>query len=280
MKKPLLYLGLILCTVSVLSFKPNFINPSPTYHEVVDIPNSTNPPLGKTGAPGEGSCVDCHSGSTLPASGVVTFSFSGTNNLYIPGQTYDITIGKSGSSKTGFQMTALDGSDVAAGVFTAGTNSSTGSTGGRNYIRQSASTGVDTWTFQWNAPTISAGDVTFYYALNEADGLAGSNGDQIYLGSNTVSEDISSSVEDNEFAVDMKLLNESLVTSLYLEEETNIYFSAQDMNGKQLDYHNFGIMNAGVHSLSIPLDTKYSSSIYLFTIFVDNRPYTTKISLP
>lgn len=280
MKNPLLYLGLIICTAGVLSFKTNFTNPLPSYHAAVEVPNSSNPPLGKTGAPGEGSCVDCHSGTTLPASGVVTFTYSGTNNLYIPGQSYDITIGKSGSTKTGFQMTALDGSDAAAGDFTAGTNSSIGSTGGRNYIRQSSSFGVDTWTFQWNAPSASAGDVTFYYALNEADGIGGNNGDQIYLGSNTISEDVSSIVHVKEFDVDMKLQNNNLLSSFYLKEEANIYFSSQDISGKQLDYHNFGTMNGGVQSLSIPLDAKYSSGVYLFTIFVDNQPYTTKIALP
>ena len=42
-------------------------------------------------------------------SGVSTISFSGTNNEYVPGTTYDLNLSlNNGSSKNGFQLVFLD----------------------------------------------------------------------------------------------------------------------------------------------------------------------------
>lgn len=284
MRKTTTYTVLLISALGLISFAPMINRVDSKYVELPEDIFGGSAPAAKTGAPGEGSCVDCHSGSTLPASGVVSFSFSGANNLYVPGQSYDITISLTGSVKTGFQMTALDDNDSAAGDFTAGTNSQTQSNAGKNYINHSASSGVDSWTFLWNAPSVSAGDVTFYYAVNETNNNGNNQGDQIYIGSNSISEDVSSGIatisDKEETVIDMIVQNNSLMTSFSLEEDANIYFAAQDISGKQLDYHNFGQMNAGLQSFNIPLDSKYSSGIYLFTVFVNNTPYTTKIALP
>ncbi|MCB9188485.1 MAG: hypothetical protein H6600_04845 [Flavobacteriales bacterium] len=278
MKRTLL-LSFLLIILGLISFRMNPVMPE--YLNLVDDDFSSNPPPTTTGAPGENSCTDCHAGSTLPAAGVVTFSFSGVNDMYVIGQSYYITIGKSGSSKTGFEMTSLDDNDQAAGSFTAGTNSQIVSFNGRNYIRQSASSGINSWTFTWNAPASPSGDITFYYALNAANGDNNSQGDQIYLGSNTITNDIAGEVEESSpeaNVINMTTELGKLSVNLSIQRESDIYFTAQNLEGKQLDFHHFGEMMKGQHILYIDLDEKYSGGLYLFTIFVNNKPYTTKIA--
>ena len=54
------------------------------------IAYSGGPPDGKTGRPGEGTCLDCHTGgSGAPDSADIT-GFDGTS--YHPGQTYSLTL--------------------------------------------------------------------------------------------------------------------------------------------------------------------------------------------
>jgi hypothetical protein len=244
--------------------------------------NSSNPPLGNTGAPGESSCVTCHSGSTLPAAGVVEFNFDGSNNSYVPGQTYTISISSTGNSKNGFQMTALDGTSNAAGTFTAGTASSVGTANGRRYIRHSTSNNTSSWIFQWTAPSEGQGDVTFYYSYAKANGAGGNTGDQIYLGNATIQQDVASTVEpvQNKNVVDISVVNSDLLVSYSLNQSANIYLCAQDVNGRQLFYQDYGMQSAGVYTQRPDPISQLSSGIYFITLFVDNHPYTAKIFLP
>ncbi len=268
-------LGIALLTLDKHNLTPGFVDKN-----TVLLDNSSNPPIGNTGAPGEGTCTGCHAGSTLPASGVVTFSFSGTNNLYVPGVTYDVTLETNTGTKNGFQMTALDGTNAAAGTFVAGTGSSTISAGNKNYIRQTSSVGVLSWDFQWNAPSTSVGPVTFYYTLNVSNNNGGNSGDQIYVGNTSISEDISSGITESdklESLIEMVVQNGELKISYNIPDAASIYFCSQDINGKQVDYHNFGKMTNGIHTHNITLDSKYQSGIYLFTVFVNNNPITKKI---
>ncbi len=268
-------LGIALLTLEKHNLTPSFVDKNTFL-----LDNSSNPPIGNTGAPGEGTCTGCHSGSTLPASGVVTFSFSGTNNLYVPGVTYDVSLETNTGTKNGFQMTALDGTNAAAGTFVAGTGSSIISANNKNYIRHATSSGISTWNFDWNAPSTSVGPITFYYTLNVTNANGNTGGDQIYVGNTVISEDISSGIfESNKLAsqIEMKVQNRELNISYNISDASSIYFCSQDINGKQVDYHNFGKMTNGIHSHNILLDSKYSSGVYLFTVFVNNNPVTKKI---
>src|SRR5207249_6890135 len=49
------------------------------------------PPAAKTGAPAEGTCLDCHGGSLLNEAGG-SVSIGGIPNSYVPTQTYTITV--------------------------------------------------------------------------------------------------------------------------------------------------------------------------------------------
>jgi aldose sugar dehydrogenase len=154
---------------------------------------SSGPPAGYTGAPGEEpeACAECH----VPVdagTGHITITAPQT---YIPGQTYQITVTHTNPDPTrirwGFELTVLDTSDEKAGelqnldgLTQILNNAGPGSA--RQYIEH---TGAGTfigqqntasWTFNWTAPAIDIGVVTFYAAGNQANNDGNTSGDYIY----------------------------------------------------------------------------------------------------
>ena len=154
---------------------------------------SSGPPDGLTEAPGEGNCTQCHSGNSLNASGgTLVLGVPGT---YLPGEMYDIVVdlSRSGQSRWGFEMTALNGNGARAGTFTPANNGNTQVTAAnsKQYIKQttqgsaSGTRDKNQWAFKWTAPTNDVGPITFYAAGNAANGDSGTSGDYIYTQSNT-----------------------------------------------------------------------------------------------
>ena len=150
---------------------------------------SFNPPDGKTGAPGEGNCTDCHTGNSLNAAGgslVLTVP-----KTYEPGEVYDIVVNlsRNGQRRWGFQMAALNSNNVQAGTFTS-IDANT-QLGANKYIEHTATgTGQGTsnrysWMFRWTAPSNDVGTITFYAAGNAANNNGGAAGDYIYTQSAT-----------------------------------------------------------------------------------------------
>ena len=149
---------------------------------------SFGPPNGLTDAPGEGNCTQCHFGNSLNASGgTLVLGVPGT---YLPGEMYDIIVdlSRSGQSRWGFEMTALNGNGARAGTFTPANNGNTQVTAAnsKQYIKQTAQGSAsgtrdkNQWTFKWTAPTNDVGPITFYAAGNAANGDFGTSGDYIY----------------------------------------------------------------------------------------------------
>ena len=154
---------------------------------------SFGPNDGLTGAPGEGNCTQCHSGNSLNASGgTLVLGVPGT---YLPGEMYDIVVdlSRSGQSRWGFEMTALNGNGARAGTFIPANNGNTQVTAAnsKQYIKQttqgsaSGTRDKNQWAFKWTAPTNDVGPITFYAAGNAANGDFGTSGDYIYTQSNT-----------------------------------------------------------------------------------------------
>ena len=153
---------------------------------------AAGPPPGYTRAPGEEpeACEECHlrSGSST---GQISITAPQTYN---PGQTYQITVTQTSSDlsrvRWGFQLTVLDPGDEKAGTLqntTGFTRIIQGGPGGnREYIEHnSAGTfpgqqGGASWTFNWTAPAMNAGVVTFYASGNQANGDGNNSGDFIY----------------------------------------------------------------------------------------------------
>lgn len=158
----------------------------------------------KTGAPSETTCTSCHNTYSVQTSGTkydkIKLSIPFTGGGYIPDSTYRVTISyrETNITKYGFQITALNSKNEAAGTFTninsrVQTFSSTVGSGTRYYAEHTG-TGTSAvsgdsvaWTFEWKAPNSNVGDVKFYLALNVTNSSSGITGDYIYNKTFTVS---------------------------------------------------------------------------------------------
>ncbi len=164
---------------------------------------TSGPPVSNTGAPGENTCRSCHAGFSLnpdlEASAQIVVRQNGQAvESYVPGQSYEVevTVSRTGTTKFGFQMTALGSGNAMAGNWTAAagtsTGNGTGSLSARRYIHHNSGgvsgTNVKTWNFTWNAPATGLGNVVFYLAYNCANNNNSSSGDRIYTSSLTLPE--------------------------------------------------------------------------------------------
>ena len=149
---------------------------------------SFDPPDEKTGAPNETTCMDCHTGNALNASGgslMLTVP-----ETYIPNEVYTIVVNlsRTGQNRWGFEMTALDADGTRAGSFAAdaGANTQVSDTNSKQYIQHTSvgtAAGTDnahSWKFQWTAPDADIGPITFYAAGNAANNNSAAAGDYIY----------------------------------------------------------------------------------------------------
>jgi uncharacterized repeat protein (TIGR01451 family) len=155
---------------------------------------SAGPPAGYTGAPQEEpeACAECH---VPPDAGTGKIAIAAPQT-YVPGRTYPITVTHTNADPTrlrwGFELTVLDNaSDEKAGELQ-GTDGTTqvlnnaGPNSSRQYIEHTAAgtfvgqQNVASWTFNWTAPSIDVGPVTFYAAGNQANNDGNTSGDYIY----------------------------------------------------------------------------------------------------
>ncbi len=148
---------------------------------------SGNPPNGRTGAPGDGLCSDCHSSGAQSGSVMV----SGLPATIMPGQTYTLTVTSTTASNSdlgGFQMVGLhDDGNINAGSMSNASPSSTitvvGS--GRSYHEHNPAQAFGggstvSWMVDWTAPTTGPdGDITFYAASVLANGNGNNQGDGV-----------------------------------------------------------------------------------------------------
>lgn len=149
---------------------------------------SAGPQDGLTGAPTENNCTQCHFGNGLnDAGGSLMLTIPET---YEPNEVYTIVVNlsRTGQSRWGFEMTALDADGARAGSFAAdeAENTQLSEANSKQYIKQtSIGTGQGTndahsWEFQWTAPDADIGPIAFYAAGNAANGDFGITDDYIY----------------------------------------------------------------------------------------------------
>ena len=154
--------------------------------------NPSNPPLSRTGAPGEETCgiAGCHSGGTFTGS----IALTGIPDTVTPDRSYTATLTfTSNAVVAGFEMTALDGANAKSGtlIVGSGTNVATNNQNARQYVRQSIkktlSGGATSWSFTWKAPSTASGNkTTFYYVALGANDNDNKTGDKHFTGSKPV----------------------------------------------------------------------------------------------
>ncbi len=168
---------------------------------------STGSPGGRTGSPGDSgqNCTGCHSGSPQSASNWITTNIPPAG--YVPGQTYTITASgtHTGVVKFGFELTAENSQGIKAGTFIITNLTQTKLINQNKAVTHLAggttpSGNTKTWSMNWTAPAQGTGPITFYAALNAANGNGNNSGDVIYLTSATVQEQETVAVT---FRVDM-----------------------------------------------------------------------------
>ncbi len=147
---------------------------------------SSNPPNGKTGAPGENTCNQCHTGSNQALDGELTIT--GLPTSVDANTTYPITITltnpNGAASRGGFQWVAIDDNNANAGDLA---NASTGSTfmtsSGREYHEHSGMNPFNgaplTWTADWTAPNLPQGTEVTMHAAGVIGNGSGSGNDRV-----------------------------------------------------------------------------------------------------
>jgi hypothetical protein len=143
------------------------------------------PPAGNTGAPGDGSCNSCHSGSAGGGSASVTFPSGAT---YSPGvkQHLSVTVNDISHNAWSFQLTARLATNTSsqAGSFTATDTANTiVVASGTIQDMETTASGISqsTWSFDWTPPTTNVGNVNFYLIGLAAGGSGGAtSGNGIY----------------------------------------------------------------------------------------------------
>ena len=179
--------------------------------------NSFGPPDSLTGSPAEGNCTQCHAGNTLnTAGGSMMLTIPET---YEPNEVYTIVVNlsRTGQSRWGFEMTALDADGASAGSFAAdeAENTQLSAANSKQYIKQTpigtaqGTTDEHSWEFQWTAPDADIGPITFYAAGNAANGDFSAAGDYIYT---TQSE--STPVEPVVAGVSLEIVGEAALSTM------------------------------------------------------------------
>jgi len=161
---------------------------------VVVLANVSNPPDGKTGAPGDGFCTECHSSIGAPGAGFI--AVEGFPSSIVPGEVYPLSVvnrdtsGK--ASIAGFQMTILGPFNTRAGTLrNPSENSVITFSFGRQYFEHHPAvmypdSHVVRWEVEWVAPDLPAGSpVTWWVAGNIGNGNNMDTGDKIVAANGT-----------------------------------------------------------------------------------------------
>jgi hypothetical protein len=150
---------------------------------------SSNPPDGKTGAPGESLCIECHTQNNPPINGEI--SVEGFPTSITPGEDYTLTVVNRNTvgeaMKGGFQLTILGPFNTKAGTMKDPSDNATVTQtfSGRQYFEHDPAvaypdSNVIKWTVQWQAPELAGGSqITWYVAGNIANGDFDNTGDRI-----------------------------------------------------------------------------------------------------
>ena len=152
------------------------------------VSHEDNPPNGKTGAPGDNLCTECHTldGGTQNGS----IFISGLPSVIEPATAYVLTVTNSNPNGiadiAGFQMTILNSNNQKAGTMSApSANSVVTPSGGREYWEHNPAQLYDannmyTWTVTWTSPTTPLNTtITAYAAGNVGNNNNDNDGDLI-----------------------------------------------------------------------------------------------------
>lgn len=180
------------------------------------------PPVGFTGAPGEGTCRNCHEGSV---GGTLRLLWADGQPVrsYIPGgppQPLILRITYPSAQWYGFQATILpevgDDTLVATGLIAPSDSVAIqrGRTG-RRYINHRGFSRGGEWYFLWQPPATNQGPLVWYIAALSANGDRTVNGDAVTHLRLLVRPDTASSLSSVRLWGDMLFVSDDVTIHIY-----------------------------------------------------------------
>ncbi|PJA28891.1 MAG: hypothetical protein CO189_03830 [candidate division Zixibacteria bacterium CG_4_9_14_3_um_filter_46_8] len=256
---------------------------------VMALGYSSGPPDGKTGAPDEGTCVDCHTSFPLN-SGDGSLSISGPTE-YLAGETYiiEVQISDPDQSRWGFEFSPLEYGSI---IISDPINTQMSSSGGRTYIKhttagtyQGTPDGPVSWSFQWTAPATPPDSVIFYAAGNGANGNGNNQGDYIYTTSFTSKLQVTGVNENGDFVPSEAALHNypnpfNAATKIVYNVPSNSFvnLSIYNLRGQKVETLVSGNQEAG--NKSVAWDASgYPSGIYFYRLTAGEKTETRFMSL-
>jgi hypothetical protein len=245
-------------------------------------------PAGKTGAPGEGNCTECHTGSVMAGSSENQFILvdgAGVATSYVPGVTYQIGLSMaSNPAKKGMQVTARDANNATAGTFTGASGVALTSSSGKSYANHTAASTLSSfplWTWSWTAPATNVGPVKFYVATNVANNNGQNSGDVIHLSNHTYNGTVGLEEKSIETVKDFSASFSAENSMVYMQFSSLIngsnFVNIVDLNGKSVLNMKVGTSTIGVNKESVRLPDHIKNGMYIVQFFVDNYPMSKSI---
>jgi len=154
-------------------------------------------PGGKTGSLGDGNanCTECHAGTPVTEE-LWIYSPELLTTGYQSGQVYNIVVlgVDPEAARFGFEATAESSNGTKVGTFTPGAMSLNKLCNNNKAVTHTQAGTVPlspgqgtSWFFTWTAPETTTGTITFYAAVNAANGNNQNSGDHIHLSTFSVS---------------------------------------------------------------------------------------------
>jgi len=261
-----------------------------TYFAIISIifllAFSSNPPNGRTGAPGESTCAGCHGGNT-PIQGSV--EIEGLPDRIMGGTPYDITVRaivtNGNAMRAGFQLVALNENNQNIGMLTQpGSNVGFETFNSRTYAEHRSAKSFGgaselTYEFQWIAPeNLESGAVSMYASCVLADGNGSSGGDRVVTTNITSEVEISTSATERDPAISIRVFPNPTADYLQINWEgiqvaQNPIITLTDLNGRIVLQQ-----SGGMGSDQIQIDLRsLQPGIYLTTLNLDGRMATKKV---
>ncbi|MGV3609677.1 MAG: choice-of-anchor V domain-containing protein [Fluviicola sp.] len=281
MNKNYFFIGLLAASGILLSFSGHeSIGTVKKFSKDYHTLNQAGSPGGRTGAPGDGVCTQCHSGTVQSGSGFNTVTLMEAGNPvteYEASTTYQVQVSMATNNpKNGFEIVALSPSNTVAGTLaiTDATHTKTITSGGKQRVTHKlAGTSLTSWSFNWTSPATNVGTVTFYLATNQTNSSSGDDGDVIRTSQHPFGTQLG--IDEANSKVKTQIGYQHSTNSLNIQLNTKIdgsvYVNVVDLNGKSVFREDLGNVSAGESALSVRLDNELNSGIYMVNVSVDNN---------
>lgn len=247
------------------------------------------PPPGRTGAPGESLCTECHSGQANVGPGSITITESNGALGYMPDSVYEfaVTVAQASRNKFGFSATVLDDGNASVGAITlANPNATTTQQqGGKNYVshKNGGTTGMDnakTWLFKWKAPSSDVGPVTIYAAGVAANANGNESGDNVYKASMEFSTVTSKTktLDLPSLQIAPNPVTHTLRATFNVTALSDVTFSIIDLKGARV-FEEKNPAFLGAYDKTLDASIFPASGVYIAKITAGAQTYTQKLTV-